>query len=140
MAKYAKFLILYLLLFSILYIGLTITVNLLISNTPEQYIINIANILTYSCWGVTAYLFAEKNGRFGVLNGAFFGITTLVVVILFNTRGAFSSGTDLQAALVPYIGTSLILGGAGGLMYDIIHLFKRIASNQSLKRDGSAAP
>jgi len=140
MASYFKSLFLSLALFAVMYLSLSFYVHNNVGQPVDSLTLNIINMLSYSCWLISAFYFSYRNKKLGVLNGAILGALTLVVIIPANIDLIRSATIDVTTLLVPFLGMGIVLGVIGGGLYDIQQFIKRKTSNKALVRDAGENP
>ena len=125
MTSYIKYLALSLMIFAVLYLGLTTIVSRTIVTTPSSAVVNIINVLAYLCWVISAYIFAASIKKCGYLNGIVLGIFTLLIIIPANIRLITNESVDIYSFFITYIGIGFTFGIIGGGIYDIQRFVKR---------------
>jgi len=124
MAQYLKYLILSLIIFSIMYWGLTYTVGHNIGQAPSTSAISFVYVIGLLSWVISAYIFASLNKKLGFLNGLFFGLCTLPIIVAGYTPYISSGTIDVITVIIPFTLIGVVLGALGGGIYDVQQFVK----------------
>src|SRR5687768_5780859 len=106
--------------FAVLYIGVTFLSNIIVRAGGPQDTLLWLNSLAFFTWVASGYIVGVFAKSKGIINGALFGLFSIVVVSL--AQYIFGGAAGFKNAFNGYgffywIGIGVLLGGLGGLLW-----------------------
>ena len=117
-----------LLVFAVLYFGLTITGNVLARpGASTTALVPWLNVAVYLVWLGCGVLTARFAKRAGVLNGALYGLGTVVLVVgpYYVLGGSAEVARAFWADWYIWLLNGVLLGAGGGLLWEFSAMSRR---------------